>query len=84
MTKRDYIEVAAVLHAERQAVKAENVRHYNGGHENGGNTVTNGIALQQANRTIDRIEASLCDLFYRDNPRFDHQRFLLASGGDFK
>ena len=77
MTRKDYVVIAAILHAERQAAKAENVRVS----PDGNNTFTDGIAIAQALRTIERIEASLCDTFKADNPLFDAQRFLLASGG---
>lgn len=72
MTKRDYIAVAAVLHAERQAVRGEER----------GTLSTPAPSAAQARRTIDRIEDGLLELFKADNPLFDHQRFLLASGGD--
>ena len=69
MTRKDYVEIAAVLHAERQAITAEN-----------DGPQGRPFALQ-ALRTVERIEQSLCVLFLADNPLFDPKRFRLASGG---
>ncbi len=68
MTKKDYVVIAAILHAERQAVKTQDGAQH-------------GYVRIQAERTIDRLEASLLEVFKSDNPLFDRQRFLLASGG---
>lgn len=71
MTRKDYGRIAAVLHAERQAIKAEAPP----------NDLSYQAPTKQALRTVERIEQALCILFLEDNPLFDPQRFRLASGG---
>ncbi len=70
MTRKDYVKVAAVLHAERQAIKEEAAVSDAARH-----------AFAQASRTVERLEQSLVLLFSEDNPLFDPKRFRLASGG---
>lgn len=69
MTRRDYLTVAAILHAERQHIK----------HEATG-TPHSRTVTKQANHTLERIETQLIEAFKADNPLFNEQRFSLASG----
>ena len=73
MTKKDYIKVAAVLHGRRAVI--------------GANIAKEGLPSDEAvGRLLELrgIENDLIEIFQADNPLFDRQRFLLASGGDFK
>lgn len=69
-TKKDYEEVAAILHDERVHIRLVNAKKDGTITKKGADELT----------AIRRVEARLVAYFQKDNPLFDPQRFTLASG----
>lgn len=65
-TKKDYLHVAAIFYEERASVRT--IRD------------TAPEVYAPAYEMLRSLEVRLCEYFYNDNPRFDREKFLLASG----
>lgn len=68
MTRKDFEAMAAMLATQRDSVS----------HKFAGKGT--GLEYVVAMSTLDTITTTLADLFAADNPRFNRERFLNASG----